>query len=777
MIHLDDITSGYSTGKMNENFQKIEREFNEKTLRRDGLGNGEPNQMEVDLDMNSQDVINAGKISARTLEVNGTDLQSKIDEAERFAEEAREALELTREVSDKFGDVDSIVEEATLAKESAEGFAALSSEQAALAEQEADRAQGVVEQAVQDVVAGVDGAVAVAESAADRAETASDAAFVNADVKTSIEAGLTGPEAVELGEQFQVLSADGTGYRRYRKDSETVATEVGEGFPSPKAVLRPAWIGRREGWADTFFRNTAPGSAEEWLGRSRWGRAGTEDYWDVVDNPLFDGQAFRRTVVGSVGAQFSGIKIYLEDLGHMDGDSVTVRGLFVTGGGVIRMVTRPYDASGNPLSSSSYTALVADAGTVVASHVTVPPAGTDYLLVTPTRHSGEEMVWAAAWASIGETPMWPLQGDTAWAVAVAEYAESRPPAPDPEPEVKRPAFYGKEFLRSYLAKTAKIEGGSDTLKIAVLGSSSVNTPYRMVGPLRDILSDRYDVRAPGYISANTQLTAPPGGFRTGSGWTNVRVEPGLLGPDTAHAVSINTSATFNCGSLTEMSSAVIHYYRQPGGGSFSWRDGLSGTPTVVDTDGAAGHQYVEVLAVDRIYIDVTDQGTAGVILLGVDVRNDVAGAAVVHKFGAGGASIGRFLSVNSASMASFFNQLQPDLLIMQLGTNDLSSNTPPTEFASGMVAVAERVLSVAPLCDVMMILQGPASVGSEYTFEQYGDALYAACINKDFAFLNLNSFFGTYEEADARGMFEDLVHPGPDGGRAIGRVVSTMLIP
>lgn len=65
-----------------------------------------------------------------------------------------------------------------------------------------------------------------AEEYKQQAEAASDAAFINADVKASIEAGLTGPEAVEVGEQFQVLSADGTEYRRYRKDSETIATEV-----------------------------------------------------------------------------------------------------------------------------------------------------------------------------------------------------------------------------------------------------------------------------------------------------------------------------------------------------------------------------------------------------------------------------------------------------------------------------------------------------------------------------------------------------------------------
>lgn len=84
---------------MNENFQKIEREFNEKTLRRDGLGNGEPNHMEVDLDMNSQDVINVGNVSAKEVFIEGAPVKELLndtiiaagEEADRARDEADRA--------------------------------------------------------------------------------------------------------------------------------------------------------------------------------------------------------------------------------------------------------------------------------------------------------------------------------------------------------------------------------------------------------------------------------------------------------------------------------------------------------------------------------------------------------------------------------------------------------------------------------------------------------------------------------------------------------------
>lgn len=57
-LELNPITSGYSTGLINDNFQAIEDYVNDKLLQRDGVEAGEINQMEVDLDMNSHFIYN-----------------------------------------------------------------------------------------------------------------------------------------------------------------------------------------------------------------------------------------------------------------------------------------------------------------------------------------------------------------------------------------------------------------------------------------------------------------------------------------------------------------------------------------------------------------------------------------------------------------------------------------------------------------------------------------------------------------------------------------------
>lgn len=69
-IDLDPITSGYNLSKINDNFQKVEDELNNKVLYRNSPA-GEPNSMSSNLDMNSRSILNASKISSKILELDG----------------------------------------------------------------------------------------------------------------------------------------------------------------------------------------------------------------------------------------------------------------------------------------------------------------------------------------------------------------------------------------------------------------------------------------------------------------------------------------------------------------------------------------------------------------------------------------------------------------------------------------------------------------------------------------------------------------------------------
>lgn len=74
-VELDPITSGYNLSKINNNFQKVEDELNNKVLYRETT-TGEPNSMGVNLDMDSNDILNvdelgANSVSTEVLEIGG----------------------------------------------------------------------------------------------------------------------------------------------------------------------------------------------------------------------------------------------------------------------------------------------------------------------------------------------------------------------------------------------------------------------------------------------------------------------------------------------------------------------------------------------------------------------------------------------------------------------------------------------------------------------------------------------------------------------------------
>lgn len=91
-ISLTNPTSGYNLAAINDNFDKIEAEFQNKVLYRNNPV-GEPNTMENDLDMNGNDILNVGT-------VNGLDLLNLAD----YITSAEAAADAAEAAYDSFDD-------------------------------------------------------------------------------------------------------------------------------------------------------------------------------------------------------------------------------------------------------------------------------------------------------------------------------------------------------------------------------------------------------------------------------------------------------------------------------------------------------------------------------------------------------------------------------------------------------------------------------------------------------------------------------------------------
>jgi len=82
---LTDVSTGYASGTtLNNNFEALNDKL-DNTVSRDG---STPNEMNADLDMNSNDLLNVGRVNADEVFVSGTDVTTYISDSQQAAEDA-----------------------------------------------------------------------------------------------------------------------------------------------------------------------------------------------------------------------------------------------------------------------------------------------------------------------------------------------------------------------------------------------------------------------------------------------------------------------------------------------------------------------------------------------------------------------------------------------------------------------------------------------------------------------------------------------------------------
>lgn len=90
-VLTDAVNMLTAAGTINDNWDKIETAF-ENTLSLDG---SEPNQMQADLDLNSNDILNAGLINAEGLVIDGSNITSSVQASQAAAQASAEAAALS----------------------------------------------------------------------------------------------------------------------------------------------------------------------------------------------------------------------------------------------------------------------------------------------------------------------------------------------------------------------------------------------------------------------------------------------------------------------------------------------------------------------------------------------------------------------------------------------------------------------------------------------------------------------------------------------------------
>lgn len=220
--------------------------------------------------------------------------------------------------------------------------------------------------------------------------------------------------------------------------------------------------------------------------------------------------------------------------------------------------------------------------------------------------------------------------------------------------------------------------------------------------------------------------------------------------------------------------ADLYWLSEPGGGAFDIY--------VDDVHKANVPTSGKVLKVNRTRLVGLSPGwhklearvqTGKVTLEGVDARFDAPGLAhraVVHKWGKGWAATNDFLDVDEGVFSSALRLIDPDVVVVLLGTNDHNlRGANRDQFADNISAIISRVRRAVPKARILLV--SAFQINGTWTnlaLESYLEVFPEIARSNRAYYWDMSSFFGHFEAAKANGWFlEDGIHASQKGGARI----------
>lgn len=263
-------------------------------------------------------------------------------------------------------------------------------------------------------------ALSASESAASAAAASlsADAALLSAgSIYATTAAGIA---ATSSGQYFYVVSsATADALDLYQNSAGTAVLK--KTIPSSEVVSKPLWVGRKNAYPDPFFRRASLTTKLQ-LGRNRWWSnsnvGNVFGSWSIVANATFDGQALRRTA-DSGTTPLNGPLVYLDEIGAVTGDTITLYALIVGNGAVANMPGR-FDSGAdgvyvggqiNPVNSVGGSTITTSATPQwLRITTTVPATATRFVFYPYTSTAAKTFDLIAMWGWRGAAtagPAWP----------------------------------------------------------------------------------------------------------------------------------------------------------------------------------------------------------------------------------------------------------------------------------------------------------------------------------------------------------------------------------
>jgi lysophospholipase L1-like esterase len=257
-------------------------------------------------------------------------------------------------------------------------------------------------------------------------------------------------------------------------------------------------------------------------------------------------------------------------------------------------------------------------------------------------------------------------------------------------------------------------------------------------------------------------------------WTDSSAARGL-GPNLMHTNSSDAATPAAKGVTCTGTDYTIYYLKHSGGGSFNYSVDSGGATTVstVNTSNALGTINItgQTLAQHSILMTVNTAGTTGVTLFGVDCNIANSGGIKIDKLGMSGSKGSHWAAANASLWQSEITQLNPSVVIITLGTNDISSVS-VSDYISKIETIIANIRVAKP--SVPIILAPPTigtRTGQAGDVSAYFPSLQDLARQNGYGYVEVSKFTGPYATANAAGLWIDGVHMTTTGDKLFADVL------
>lgn len=326
-----------------------------------------------------------------------------------------------------------------------------------------------------------------------------------------------------------------------------------------------------------------------------------------------------------------------------------------------------------------------------------------------------------------------------------------------------------EYLKQTRMRLRRRERGlSGQLVLGIIGDSLSHATDYWTKAFSAALKTAYGDAGLGYFGFSSANAIDDGYTYTSPSGTWTTVDYDNPTPDICVANTSSSGARKRIAgpALPALSGANLYYIGTTDGVvRVRWNDGTWSSNITLDASGVGtlGIEALPDVPTSGAWTFDIEQVAGSISLGGVEFVSDADGVRI-NKLAISGSQAADWAAVNETSWNAGIENLGLDAVIILLGTNDRGYGRTPTEFASDMATIIDRVKAVSVFPDVLIVspyqdeLTSPAFPTSEF-----GAAVRQVAKQKRAAHLYLQPYFGAgigdYGTTSALPLMSDSVHP------------------